>query len=89
MKTGCIKTGCNVYFPDYSQTLSVDVYRVGNCLVIKAHQDQVGGGDGLDNTRDPELVVRPEREGEEFWRTDLGLLVVPEEICTWTNLNHP
>jgi len=80
----CIKTGCYVYFPNYNELHSCDVFRVGNCLIIMSWPDQVGrgqGGQGL-----PDLIVPS--VGDEFWRTDRGVFVVKEEECIW-NIRKP
>jgi len=89
MKTGCIKTGCIVHFPQYDQILSVDVFRVSDCLVIRTQANQLGGDQGRDSTRKPDLTIHSGSSGNEFWRTDLGTIVVPEANAQWTNPDHP
>jgi hypothetical protein len=89
MRTGCIKTGCITHFPNYDQVLSVDVFRVGNCLVIRCHADQLNSDQGRDELSKPDLTIHSLPSGEEFWRTDLGVIVVPECYAQWTSANHP
>lgn len=90
MKTGCIKTGCIVHFPDYDQVLSVDVFRVGNCLLLQTHPDQLGGDQGREYLdRKPDLTIHSLPSGEEFWNTSKGILVVPEASAQWTSPDHP
>lgn len=89
MRTGCIKTGCIVHFPQYDQILSVDVYRVGDCLVLKAHANQIGGDSGREVCRKPDLTISSNPFGYEFWGNDIGVIVLQESDAQWANPDHP
>jgi hypothetical protein len=73
----CIKNGAKVYFENYGFVVPADVYRVGNCLVIRWN---VNGRAFLpvDNAF-PTHIVRIIVDSEEWMhREDLGITIVPE-----------
>lgn len=88
MRTGCIKTGCRVHFPNYGQVISADVFRVGNTLLIRTNPNQLEGSYETRNRSDIELTVESNSGRNEFWRPDVGVIVVPEDECVWTG-PHP
>jgi hypothetical protein len=79
--TGCIKTGAKVYFANYDVLINSDVYRIGSAILIRTHAGQLDrasysadqGNDSVD------LTITSQGNGEEFWRSDLGVFVVPED----------
>lgn len=82
---GCIKTGAIVFWPNYDFKCSADVFRVGNCIIVRTHPDQVNRGAAQD-TREPDLTIASCADGDEFWRPDVGVFVVPESrVRFWTN----
>lgn len=82
---GCIKTGCVVSFPNYGSCISADVYRVADALVIKTHPNQADRGLLECHHEYVNLVVASDFLGREFWRADIGVFVLPESACQWTN----
>lgn len=83
---GCIYTGCVVEFVEYGQIISADVFRIETALVIRTHPCQIGAGNpNLPKDHytadDVELVALG--IGPSFWRSDLGVFVVPESSCRW------
>lgn len=77
---GCIKNGVNVHMVNYGVTIRVDVYRVGNCFVLRANEKAIVNTQrnaSMNIKADVAVVCDP--RSEEFWRDDLGVFVVREE----------
>lgn len=75
--TGCIKTGANVHFSEYGITIEADVFRIGNCILIRTKTNQLNYDQGTDARID--LVIHNNGGREQFWREDVGVFAVPEE----------
>lgn len=75
----CVKTGAVVHFPQYGTTMSADVFRVGNSLVVKTHPGQVYLKNDYHNEEACELEINSPPSGEEFWRPEIGVFVVKDE----------
>lgn len=86
----CIKTGCIVHFANYGTTISADVFRVANALVIRTHADQLDSEKESWAEDRAQLQVLSSNSDNEFWRVDLGVFVVDEKRCaTWLVEPHP
>lgn len=72
----CIKTGARVHFLDYGYVVPADIFRVGGAIVVrtpKLADEAFPKYDGTNATH----KVASSIVGEEFWRADLGVFVVP------------
>lgn len=74
----CIKTGAIVYFMNYDVVAPADIYQVGNARVVRIPMS-------LDEYRVMSLDLKPTHAIRstgimEFWRPDLGVFVVPEDL---------
>lgn len=80
-RTSCIKTGASVHFLNYGIIISADVYRVGKAIIICTHQGQLGReiASYPRNMGHIDLTIRSNDGKEEFWRSDRGVFVVPED----------
>ena len=86
MTNPCIKTGAICRFEDYGQTFSVDLFKVGNVFIIRTHPYQVGGQEGRSTSDTPvDLTVTSHPLNDEFWRSDIGVFVVRQEMVKIVN----
>lgn len=74
----CIKTGAIVYFMNYDVVAPADIYQVGNARVVRTPQT-------LGEYQNAPLDLKPTHAIHstgivEFWRPDLGVFVVPEDL---------
>ena len=78
--TGCIKHGAMVHFTNYSVAVLADVFRVGNCIVVKTHPGQVGKSAPQKDLYQLRLdiAIGAQTSGENVWDCELGIFVVPE-----------
>jgi hypothetical protein len=82
----CVKTGARVHFYDYGQTISADVFKVGNCTIVRTHADQVGHelfSTFANEERRDLTITAPMGAVNQFWRTDVGVFVVPDAYVVW------
>lgn len=79
MASSCIKTGCSVHFANYNQTISADLYLVGDCFIIRTHPNQIGGPT---QGGDADILVVSSASSPEFWRDDIGIIAVHEDQVT-------
>ena len=83
MSESCI--GARVRYCGHDDTFVADVFKVGNCNVVRASRtplDAPGFNDMLERSAmgaTHHLVDYPDMG---FWRPDLGVFVVPEEQVT-------
>lgn len=69
----CIKTGASVYFYNYAAAVRADVYKVGDCYVVRWNTQSVE----YRNCQPGDWEVTF-WEGNTVWhRDDLGVSVVP------------
>ena len=72
----CIKTGCNVYFSNYGMQARADLYRVGDCYVVRWNVHSVKY---VPKSSGCDYVVLYWSNEEVWHREDLGVTVVPKE----------
>lgn len=73
----CVKTGARVHFADYGFVVAADIFKVGSAIVVRTPlfaEAEFPQFNGTNATHQVESSV----VGEEFWRGDLGVFVVPE-----------
>ncbi len=79
----CIKTGCWVYFVNYSCRVRADAYEVGNCYIFRWN---VGSEDFTAPIESNTFVVGAVFLADEWWhRKDLGVTVVPKDEVTYVD----
>lgn len=77
----CIKTGAVVHCLPTNLVFAADLFAVAGAIVVRANGPIRRGG----NASPPPSGVadfcthtlRSEEDGEEFWREDLGVFIVP------------
>lgn len=86
----CIKTGVQVYFLNYGQTISADLYKVGAAYVISTHPEQLhlnmNGALPLDFSG---IVVEAGFGANEYWSPHKGTFVVERDAITEVNWTLP
>lgn len=77
----CIKTGARVHFVDYGQTLPADLFQINDAILVHVNiQYALDTNQGtIDSSRATHEVKSVFGGGNEFWRDDLGVFVVPIE----------
>ncbi len=73
----CIKTGARVLFSNYGTVLSADLFSVQDTIVIRTHPNSIHAGSGWDVSQATHVVESNVGGGNEFWRDDIGVFVVP------------
>lgn len=79
----CIKTGAIVHIPCYDLVFSADLFQVENAVVVRANGPLKRGENAFPLKRfcgrhQPTHNLLDSMAGNEFWRDDLGIFVVPQ-----------
>lgn len=73
----CIKTGATVHFANYNMAVPADIFRVGDCYVIRWNVN----GQVYRELEHSDWAVAPYEDSAKVWhREDLGVTVVPKEF---------
>ena len=70
----CTKTGALVHFLEYNQSIRCDIYQVGDCNVVRFYPSAFD----IHFERLPGVTHEVTIGVDNFWRKDLGILVVPK-----------
>jgi hypothetical protein len=78
-RKGCIKTGCNVRFVNYGKTLRCDLFRVGDCYVVKTRPGELDDAEfEAGSSWEVDASIWSDIAGNEFWGKGAGVFVVPD-----------
>lgn len=70
----CIKTGARVFLENLGCVLAADLYEVGDCIVIRSNPKAMENANRLPGAAYTHSVWLT---GKEFFRVDIGVIVVP------------
>lgn len=73
----CIKTGARVYFANYDMVVAADLFAVENTIIVQTNQDALNGERHFERDEATHVVVSNSGGGNEYWRKDKGVFVVP------------
>lgn len=82
----CIKTGARVYFANYDMVISADLFAVENTIVVRTNPHATCQTPHFERDQATHVVVSNAGGGNEFWRDDIGVFVVP--ACNIQPVNH-